>query len=1084
MKKFILILMVLSIFMPTASAFACFCVAIGKDASPTGYAMVIHNEDDSATDVVMHYWVPERDWPAGVFLPAASGQSQIIPQVAHTNGFYYGEVKSSLGSGANSACGMLNQYGVSVMSNQCSSTLSATQAGPYLTNGGIWYNLRRSVAERGTSARNAVEVVVQLLNDWGYTDSGRTYTIGDYKEVWLVHVSRGQQYVATRVPDDHVAVMPNHYTIDHPDEYSATGPYAAANSDVMYRSDLFSFSHGMWPTAYPVASADSEFNFRSLFRSGALGTGNTRRQAIAEYYYSGTPLSDDMATNAWHAARPFKFSNKINGRATIAQIFKTHTSHYEGTAWDTGRPFSGNPHNAGQRVCATATIESKIIQFHENLALTTLWTAFGHPCTLPYIPLHPLAYGANIENMVPDAVQYTAAEAADILAAHTQNTRDNKLFRNNKQDNIRKFQYMMDMVYSQHYDSVFVRNANYLYDMFEANKNLIATNPSVEALAAFDRNASDKALQMQQEYIASKPLFGIPVYSKADYIDRRNTGAKDIVFELPAGKTPSATNLRFALGSVTPPASANIVSGSLQDLGGGKWQFSVTNATLTGSVNSNAVDGLYQFALGGQTTDAIPEFFTGMAVLNFISGDADFGINALPLTTQFDSVVLDTTYTPPAAQSVGITNYGTGSVILDQPTALYYDIAKLPKTVLRPGEQLSFDIRPKVDLPVGSYNETIVITGTNNVIAEVEASFTVVPLNYTISTPQLDIVFNTVYDPSYTPPAEQTVTITNNGTGAVTLTQPTATNFDIGALSATNIPVGGTATFTVRPKAGLTPDTYAEIINITGSGGALSSIVAFFVVAPEEYVLSASPNVCDFSPLQAPYTQPAAQTVTITNNGTGAITLTQPTATNFDIGTLSGTNLAAGATATFTVRPKAGLTEGTYVNRVDITGSGGASCFVVAVFTVNPAIVPPLPPDTFAISLSDSDLEFGSALAPYDPQAEQTVTITNDGTGTVTLDQPASDNFDIGALSATTLSGSGDTATFTVTPKDGLDAGAYVDTIVVTGRSGTGTNSSEIVRARFTVTEGSRKGGGSGCSVGFGLLALAMAAPFVVRKRK
>jgi uncharacterized repeat protein (TIGR02543 family) len=84
-----------------------------------------------------------------------------------------------------------------------------------------------------------------------------------------------------------------------------------------------------------------------------------------------------------------------------------------------------------------------------------------------------------------------------------------------------------------------------------------------------------------------------------------------------------------------------------------------------------------------------------------------------------------------------------------------------------------------------------------------------------------------------------------------------------------------------------------------------------------------------------PYTQPAAQTVTITNTSSDAITLNQPTANNYIIGALSTTTLAAtGATATFTVQPKVGLAIGVYNELITISGSGGASASVGASFTV------------------------------------------------------------------------------------------------------------------------------------------------------
>jgi uncharacterized protein YjdB len=82
----------------------------------------------------------------------------------------------------------------------------------------------------------------------------------------------------------------------------------------------------------------------------------------------------------------------------------------------------------------------------------------------------------------------------------------------------------------------------------------------------------------------------------------------------------------------------------------------------------------------------------------------------------------------------------------------------------------------------------------------------------------------------YTQPAAHTVTITNTGPGPITLTQPVAVNYDIGALSTTTISVNGTATFTVRPKANLAIGSYYETIIINGSNGASTLAMASFTV--------------------------------------------------------------------------------------------------------------------------------------------------------------------------------------------------------------------------------------------------------------
>jgi len=94
-------------------------------------------------------------------------------------------------------------------------------------------------------------------------------------------------------------------------------------------------------------------------------------------------------------------------------------------------------------------------------------------------------------------------------------------------------------------------------------------------------------------------------------------------------------------------------------------------------------------------------------------------------------------------------------------------------------------------------------------------------------------------------------------------------------------------------------------------------------------------NLTSFGSAEEPYTPPAAQTVTITNTGTGPVTLNQPTAANYEIGTLSTTMLTTnGSKATFTVRPKATLPVGVHDEVIKITGSDGVSESVRAVFTV------------------------------------------------------------------------------------------------------------------------------------------------------
>ena len=96
----------------------------------------------------------------------------------------------------------------------------------------------------------------------------------------------------------------------------------------------------------------------------------------------------------------------------------------------------------------------------------------------------------------------------------------------------------------------------------------------------------------------------------------------------------------------------------------------------------------------------------------------------------------------------------------------------------------------------------------------------------------------------------------------------------------------------------------------------------------------------DFGEVKAGYTTtPAAKTVTITNSGTAAtgeltIALAGTHATSFELNKTSIADILAGGTATFTVRPKTGLSAGTYTATVKVSGTGVTAQSFDVKFTV------------------------------------------------------------------------------------------------------------------------------------------------------
>ena len=174
-----------------------------------------------------------------------------------------------------------------------------------------------------------------------------------------------------------------------------------------------------------------------------------------------------------------------------------------------------------------------------------------------------------------------------------------------------------------------------------------------------------------------------------------------------------------------------------------------------------------------------------------------------------------------------------------------------------------------------------------------------------------------------------------------TVAPATATNktisWSVVSAGTTGATVSG-ATF--NATAAGTATVRATVVNGASATTNYTKDFTVTVSTTTTYSISASPASPAFGSLTAGYTQPAAQTVTITNTGSGTVTLNPlPTVANYTLTALSTTSLAAGATATFTVRPNAGLAAGTYNPTITVTGSNSTSATVSPTFMVTATAV-------------------------------------------------------------------------------------------------------------------------------------------------
>ena len=347
------------------SAMSCSTLVVGKNVSETGKILVGHNEDNGGRIFNPQYWVPHAKHKAGemiVYEPTAAK----IPQVRETLGFYWSQTLSPRGSSYSD--GFVNEAGVVIVSNNCSMIFEKDQK---LTNGGIGYGIRRLLAERAHSAREAIDIAADLLAKYGYRAEGRTYTIADAKEAWQIAIHKGDMWIARRIQDNEVVYIPNNFMIGQVD---LTDKDNVITSPGLIEK-LIKTGHYK-----PAKAGDySDFNFREAVQPLAKRTAeyNFRRNQIAWEYITGDEITD---------ADKFPYSVVADRKFSIEDVQNILRAHEEEIGDD-----DGWYHHLSFGPCRTSTHESVVFDIDEVPELIASYRALARPCETPYIPSYPLA---------------------------------------------------------------------------------------------------------------------------------------------------------------------------------------------------------------------------------------------------------------------------------------------------------------------------------------------------------------------------------------------------------------------------------------------------------------------------------------------------------------------------------------------------------------------------------------------------------------------------------------------------------------------------------------------------------------------
>ena len=369
----------------------CMTILAGRRATSTGEILIGHNEDAPGRFVMQTHLVRKKRRKPNTHITLEPNLAGLELNTTRTNLFWSEASTCSDDYSASAFCDLyVNGHGVVICSNNCA---ESREDSPDLTDGGIGYGLRRLVAERAHSAREALNIACSLVEKWGYASSGRSYAFADRDEIFVMQIASGKHWAVQRVPDDEVAVIPNHYTIHEPDK-KAKG-----------YDELVSYAQKRgW-----FSASDDVFDFAKVYQSPeTYGLDkNTYRHVRAFEILLDMDLSELHKTE-WQG---LPFSIKPAKRLDVPTL-KTILRANDGTT-HFPKPLT---------ICNTETLESTIIQLRTNTDRIILRRALGRPDCSPY-----LAWYFGIPK-VPDDFEHMEPEKA--LAQHFRLTPDAMDWRN------------------------------------------------------------------------------------------------------------------------------------------------------------------------------------------------------------------------------------------------------------------------------------------------------------------------------------------------------------------------------------------------------------------------------------------------------------------------------------------------------------------------------------------------------------------------------------------------------------------------------------------------------------------------------
>lgn len=338
----------------TSYTMACTNFLFTKGATKDGSTMVTYSADSHVLYGELYHW-PAKDWPAGSMLDVYEWDTGKymgkIPQVAHT----YNVV------------GNMNEHQLAISETTYGGRKELeTQSGAIIDYGSAIY----ITLQRAKNAREAIVIMTDLVEKFGWASSGESLSIIDPNEVWILEIigkgegEKGAVWVARMVPDGYVSAHANQARIT---TFPLEGKTSISSDKInkiydpnittVYAKDVISFAKEKG--FYPQDAKNKDFSFSDTYApvdfSGARACEirvwaffNAVNPDMGQYfdYANGRNIQRD---SKGYATNRMPLWIKPSEKVDVLQVMDFMRDHLEGTELDMSKDLGAGPYECPYR---------------------------------------------------------------------------------------------------------------------------------------------------------------------------------------------------------------------------------------------------------------------------------------------------------------------------------------------------------------------------------------------------------------------------------------------------------------------------------------------------------------------------------------------------------------------------------------------------------------------------------------------------------------------------------------------------------------------------------------------------------------